>query len=132
MMQLSRKIYDASTHDVWFYFNAGGTQTTSSTDENTSATDFAKVMNKWLLDEIQAKVLPSPLGLVMFNQCTGTNTTYWGADIIDEIIKMNNKFYLKHAGDVTGGTSNISEVQSVSPNYSAAMVDTKTDAISWE
>ena len=105
MMQLSRKIYDASTHDVWFYFNAGGTQTTSSTDENTSATDFAKVMNKWLLDEIQAKVLPSPLGLVMFNQCTGTNTTYLGADIIDEIIKMNNKFYLKHAGDANQGTT---------------------------
>jgi hypothetical protein len=66
----------------------------------------------------------------MFNQCT--NDTYKGPAIIKEIIEMNSKFYLKHAGDVTGGTSNISEVQSVSPNYSAAMVDTKTDAISWE
>lgn len=89
-------------------------------------------MNEWLLTTIKGKTNASPLGIVIFNQCTGDNATYHGADIIHEIIEMNSKFYLKHAGDVTGGTSNISEVQSVSPNYSAAMVDTKTDAISWE
>lgn len=131
-MDHSKNIYDASTHNVWFYFNCGGTQATSSTSSNPSPTTFAATMNEWLLTTIKGKTNASPLGIVIFNQCTGDNATYHGADIIHEIIEMNSKFYLKHAGDVTGGTSNISEVQSVSPNYSAAMVDTKTDAISWE
>lgn len=132
MMDHSKNIYDASTHNVWFYFNCGGTQATSSTSSNPSPTTFAATMNEWLLTTIKGKTNASPLGIVIFNQCTGDNATYHGADIIHEIIEMNSKFYLKHAGDATGGMSNISEVQSVSPNYSAAMVDTKTDAISWE
>ena len=60
-------------------------------------------MNKWLLETIKAKTDPSPLGLVIFNQCTGENATYFGEDIIHEIIEMNSKFYLKHAGDSTTG-----------------------------
>lgn len=130
MMDHSKTIYDASTHNVWFYFNCGGTEATSSESSNPSPTTFAATMNEWLLTTIQGKTDPSPLGIVIFNQCT--SDTYNGPAIIEEIIEMNSKFYLKHAGDATGGTSNISEVQSVSPNYSAAMVDTKTDAISWE
>ena len=61
-------------------------------------------MNAWLLNTINAKTDPSPLGIVMFNQCTGANATYHGEDIIKAIIEMNSKFYLKHAG-VSGGTS---------------------------
>lgn len=130
MMSHSKEIYQASTHNVWFYFNVGGTLATATNSGTTNPTAYANEMNKWLLETIQAKTDASPLGIVMFNQCT--NDTYKGPAIIKEIIDMNSKFYLKHAGDATGGTSNISEVQSVSPNYSAAMVDTKTDAISWE
>ena len=72
-------------------------------------------MNPWILTAIKNKVSaskPSPLGIVMFNQCGGgTNydeNTYKGAAIIDEIVKMNAKFYLKHAGtsgNGTGGTT---------------------------
>lgn len=107
MMTYSKKIYDASTHNVWFYFNCGGTLATSSTSKNPSPTDFASTMNSWLLGTINSKTDPSPLGIVMFNQCTGANATYYGADIIKAIIEMNSKFYLKHAGtsgDSTGGT----------------------------
>lgn len=132
MMDHSKTIYDASTHNVWFYFNCGGTQATSSTSSSPSPTTFAGTMNKWLLETIKAKTDPSPLGLVIFNQCTGENATYYGADIIDEIIEMNSKFYLKHAGDATGDTSATSEIQSVAANYSAAVTDTGADAINWE
>lgn len=104
MMTFSKTVYDRSNHNVWFYFNCGGTQTTSSTASSVSPTDFAKTMNSWLLNTINAKTDPSPLGIVMFNQCTGANETYHGADIIKAIIEMNSKFYLKHAG-VSGGTS---------------------------
>ena len=104
MMEFSKQVYDGSNHNVWFYFNCGGTQATSSTSKNPSPTDFAKTMNSWLLSTINAKTDPSPLGIVMFNQCTGDNATYHGADIIKAIIEMNSKFYLKHAG-VSGGTS---------------------------
>ena len=105
MGDYSKKIYDASTHNVWFYFNCGGTQAESSTsDSNLSPTAFATEMNKWLLDQINAKTDASPLGIVMFNQCTGDNKTYYGEDIIRAIIEMNSKFYLKHAGTSGGST----------------------------
>lgn len=101
MMQKSKEIYEASTHNVWFYFNCGGLQAASSTaTSNTSATAFADVMNDWLLELIKNKnntEEASPLGIVMFNRCT--DTEYDGPEIIAEIIKMNSKFYLKHEGD---------------------------------
>lgn len=104
MMEFSKTVYDKSHHNVWFYFNCGGTQATSSTSKNPSPTEFAKTMNSWLLSTINAKTDPSPLGIVMFNQCTGANETYHGADIIKAIIEMNSKFYLKHAGVSSGST----------------------------
>lgn len=129
----SKKIYDASTHNVWFYFNAGGTEATSKDSDSTSPTEFAKVMNEWLLNSINNKIKnsePSPLGIVMFNQCTGDNATYHGTDIIKAIIEMNSMFYLKHAGDDSGSTE--SEVQSAAPGYSSGMVDNNTNAFGWE
>lgn len=127
MMTYSKQIYDASTHNVWFYFNCGGTETESQTSEtsSTAPTNFAKKMNPWLLERIQIKsgdkadpetgltsYDPSPLGIVMFNQCT--NTAYSGPAIIDAIIRMNSMFYLKHAGTSggsTGGSTGGSESQ---------------------
>ena len=109
MMTFSKTVYERSNHNVWFYFNCGGTQAKSSTSKNPSPTDFASTMNSWLLSTIKAKTDPSPLGIVMFNQCTGPNATYHGEDIIKAIIEMNSKFYLKHAGTSggsTGGSTN--------------------------
>ena len=104
MMTFSKTVYERSNHNVWFYFNCGGTQATSSTSKNPSPTNFASTMNSWLLETVNAKTDPSPLGIVMFNQCTGANETYHGADIIKAIIEMNSKFYLKHAGTSGGST----------------------------
>ena len=102
MMTFSKRVYDLSNHNVWFYFNCGGTQATSSTSKNPSPADFASSMNSWLLNTINAKTDPSPLGIVMFNQCT--NASYNGPAIIKAIIEMNSKFYLKHAGTSGGST----------------------------
>lgn len=135
MMSKSKEIYKASSHNVWFYFNCGGTQATAASGGSPSPTEFAKVMNKWLKELVEnknTKEEASPLGIVMFNQCTGNNTTYYGADIIKAIIEMNSMFYLKHAGEIPGGTTATSEVQSVSNRYSAAVVDNGTNAIGWE
>lgn len=136
MMTMSKQIYDASTHNVWFYFNCGGTEATSSSSSNPSPTAFATTMNKWLKEQIDAKnntTDGSPLGIVMFNQCTGSNTTYYSEDIINGIIEMNSQFYLKHAGDnVTGGTTPTAEIQSLSSSYSAAMAESGSNVISWE
>ena len=104
MMSFSKTVYDKSYHNVWFYFNCGGTEAISSSDGTPSPTDFASTMNSWLLKTINAKTDPSPLGIVMFNQCNGDNATYHGADIIKAIIEMNSKFYLKHAGTCGGST----------------------------
>ncbi|MDD6252772.1 MAG: hypothetical protein PUA96_01765 [Bacteroidales bacterium] len=102
MMTFSKTVYERSNHNVWFYFNCGGTQATSSTSSGPSPTDFASTMNSWLLETINAKTDPSPLGIVMFNQCT--NATYNGPAITNAIVKMNAKFYLKHAGTSGGST----------------------------
>ena len=102
MMTFSKTVYERSNHNVWFYFNCGGTQATSSTSDSVSPTDFASTMNSWLLETINTKTDPSPLGIVMFNQCT--NDTYNGPAIIKAIIEMNSKFYLKHAGTSGGST----------------------------
>ena len=131
MITNSRKISAAGTHNVWFYFNAGGVVTTSQTDDNTNATAFASDMNNWLLEVIKLKSNggtdtngyytgtagtivesdPSPLGIVMFNQCTGDNATYKGADIIKAIVDMNDKFKLQRRpvtmqADYDGSVSN--------------------------
>lgn len=116
MIVHSKEFTATEAHNVWFYFNAGGTQTTSQTSGTTSATSFAQTMNPWLLDLIKLKANggydtngvygtanayvesdPSPLGIVMFNQCT--NTSYNGPAIIKEIVHMNNKFKLLRTTD---------------------------------
>lgn len=101
MMNYSKKIYEASTHNVWFYFNCGGTSTTQTSGTGDAAA-FATNMNGWLLSQINAKTDPSPLGIVMFNRCTDSN--YEGPEIIKAIIEMNSRFYLKHAGTSGGST----------------------------
>lgn len=140
MMEHSREITANSGHNIWFYFNAGGTQTTSQTSTTTSGTSFALKMNSWLLDLIKLKanggtdtdgVLgtagayiesdPSPLGIVMFNQCT--NATYHGPEIIREIIEMNNKFKLQRANQTT---------KSAAPSYSSGMNDSNVAAFGWD
>ena len=102
MMNFSKTVYERSNHNVWFYFNCGGTQAISSDSKNPSPTDFATVMNPWLLSTIKAKSDASPLGIVMFNQCA--NDSYSGPAIVKAIIDMNSKFYLKHAGTSGGST----------------------------
>lgn len=135
MMDFSKRVYDGSHHNVWFYFNCGGTQATSSTSDNPSPTEFAKTMNSWLLSTINAKTDPSPLGIVMFNQCTGDNKTYYGEDIIRAIIEMNSKFYLKHAGTSGGSTGGdatpTAEVTSLSLRHDSGMEDRGEYAIHW-
>ena len=143
MGDYSKKIYDASTHNVWFYFNCGGTQAESSTsDSNLSPTKFATEMNKWLLDQINAKTDASPLGIVMFNQCT--SDTYNGPAIVKAIIEMNSKFYLKHAGTSGGSTggsttgggtggnaTQTAEIKSLSETHDSGMEDSGEYAIHW-
>ena len=134
MMDYSKSIYDASTHNVWFYFNCGGTQATSSTSRNPSPTDFATTMNDWLLNTaIANKKDASPLGIVMFNQCT--NDAYNGPAIIKAIIEMNSKFYLKHAGTSGGSTGGdatpTAEIKSLSKTHDSGMVNSGKNAIHW-
>lgn len=147
MGEISDQIYNASSHNVWFYFGAGGTSATSKSS-STDSKVFAEHMNSWLLTQIKNKIdnkKPSPLGIVMFNQCGGggtsySETKYHGAEIIKNIIEMNSKFYLKHAGANTnntggstgGSTEQTAEVTSLSLKHDSAIKDSGTNAISWE
>lgn len=141
MIQKSKEVSESKTHNVWFYFNAGGTQTTSDTDVETNGTDFSKNMNDWLLDVIKLKANggvdekgnytgtvgtvvesnPSSLGLVFFNHCT--NSSYYGPEIIKEIIEMNNKFKLQRANQTA---------ISAAPSYSSGMKDSDVAAFGWD
>lgn len=142
MGSISDKIYAASSHNIMFYFGAGGTSATSKSS-STDSKEFAKRMNSWLLTQIKYKIdnkKPSPLGIVMFNQCGGgtsySETDYHGAEIIKSIIDMNSKFYLKHAGANTnntgGNATQDSPIASAAANYDSGMKDFGKNAISWE
>ena len=111
MMDHSDEIYKNSTHNVWFYFNVGGTEADALEGATTMA-NFADKMNPWLLNVVNLKTYggtddkgnlvsssPSPLGIVMFNNCTSAV----GKKIIQAIIEMNNKVDLKHATPKTKG-----------------------------
>ena len=155
MGNYSKQIYDASTHNVWFYYNCGGTHATNRTEDPTVET-FSTNMNSWLLNRIKMKIgeipndnnviqpEPSPLGIVMFNQCTGDNNKYYGAEIIKRIVEMNSKFYLKHAGtsggntggstsggSTGGGNTQAAEIKSVSETHDSGMEDSGEYAIHW-
>ena len=143
MILHSRELSQSSNHNVWFYFNVGGTEapnTTGDTDAADART-FAETMNPWLLRVIQLKANggtdtygdlgpvgaviesdPSSLGIVMFNQCTGDNDKYKGADIIHEIIEMNNKFKLLRANQ---------DAKSAAPSYGSGM-GTNDSAFGWD
>lgn len=144
MIKHSKELTESSNHNVWFYFNVGGTEAASlGADTNAEdAQNFAKEMNSWLLEVIKLKAYggtdnngylttaglyvesdPSPLGIVMFNQCTGANDTYYGEDIIEEIIEMNNKADLLRATPVPS---------SLAVSYSSGMNDQGVSAFGWE
>ena len=127
MIEHSKELTATKAHNVWFYFNAGGVQTTSMTDGTTSATQFASTMNSWLYDLVKLKANggidvngvygtvgahlesdPSPLGIVMFNHCT--DDTYYGPSIIEEIVQMNNKAKLLRITDTPPDISDDEEV----------------------
>ena len=110
MIEHSKEISEVGSHNVWFYFNAGGTETTSVTDKNTSGSNFATTMNPWLLKVINRKANggtndsgeyvesePSSMGLVFFNYCTSESSAHNGPAIIEAIVNMNNKFKLQRA-----------------------------------
>ena len=111
MMEHSDEIYKNSTHNVWFYFNVGGTEAEKEGGE-TAVANFATQMNPWLLNVVNLKTYggtddngnlvssnPSPLGIVMFNNCTSAP----GKQIVQAIIEMNNKVDLKRAEPKTKG-----------------------------
>ena len=139
MITHSKELTSTGKHNVWFYFNAGGVLTTSDSDTNTSATDFATTMNEWLYNLLYLKGNggvdtngvfgtegaliesdPSPLGIVMFNQCLGN--TYNGENIIHEIISMNNKFKLLRANQ---------DAKSAAPSYASGMKSSDS-AFGWD
>lgn len=125
MIKHSKDLTISKAHNVWFYFNAGGTEAESEDDKTVGqdAQTFATTMNTWLYNLIKLKANggtdtngvygtagayiesdPSPLGIVMFNQCIGN--TYKGKDIIEEIVYMNNKFKLLRSTGTDGSGDN--------------------------
>lgn len=95
----SKNMYASGNHNIWFFVGAGGNEATevdSKTNAETAQT-FAKKMNEWVKDQLVGKINTgdfSPFGMVMCNYITGDNATYYGKDIIDNIIKMNRLFRL--------------------------------------
>ena len=100
----SQTVYEASTHNMWFFVGAGGVIATQQSGGSTSATEFASTMNAWLLQQLQARLtaeVPAPLGIVMCNFIN--DTTYHGPEIVKAIIEMNGVFGLSHKDPTSGG-----------------------------
>lgn len=114
-------VYDTGYHNELFLFGCGGTQATSD-DSTTDPIAFAQVMNPWLNNQIKnifASNSPTPLGIVFFNQVG--NSLYQGDEILTNLIKMNNAFYLqqKPTSGSGSGTTQQQSVKSASPNHAS-------------
>lgn len=130
ILENSREMYLSGEHNIWFYVGAGGAETKDLTAE-TNATTFASTMNNWINSQLEKKISEgdfSPFGIVMCNYMSGT--TYYGQQIIDNIIKMNRLFRLNRdesqpewpgTGDNNGGGGNTGSqtFQSAAPGYSS-------------
>lgn len=124
----SQTVYEASTHNMWFFVGAGGVIATQQSGGSTSATQFASTMNAWLLQQLQARLtaeVPAPLGIVMCNFIN--DATYHGPSIVKAIIEMNSVFGLSHkdpnagsGGDQPSGQSNYASSSNIDPdNFNA-------------
>lgn len=100
----SKGVYEAGKHDAWFQIGIGGTRKNADDDDDSASRDeVADTLNTYLYDKIISKMNtdPSPVGLVLMNNCTSTA----GQNLIKAIIEMNGKFYLNRRGNdvITGG-----------------------------
>ena len=120
----SKAVYDAGTHDAWFQIGIGGSRKDASdSDSSASQDEVATTLNTYLYDKIVAKMNtdPSPVGIVLMNNCTSTS----GQSLIKAIIEMNGKFYLNRQGGsiITGdGTGSGSGSTTSTKNAAYAVV----------
>lgn len=101
----STEIYDASSHNAWFQMGIGGSI------DGGNPSGVSSVLNPYLSKKIEEKMEddPSPVGIVLMNHATTTNSDekIVGIQLVNDIIAMNGKFYLKRkGGDITTGTDN--------------------------
>lgn len=131
-------------HDKWIYLGLGGYIMTTS---SSSGSGYDTIENRYgpmvynRIDAMGNNNTPYyPVGIILMNHKHSGNYTGDNVDlgygfemVCKEILLLNNKYRLQYDPtkpvDYTPGTS---EVQSVSANYSAAVVDSGADAISWE
>lgn len=128
-------VYNLGYHDEWFLFGCGGmyadddTSTPATATLNTNILNFTKDMNKWLDGQIKllfSQNTPCPLGIVFFNQVgnNGSGNIYYGNDILTNLIKMNNAFYLQQKPE--------DETRSRSARKKATVADKRKKASGYE
>lgn len=128
LLEEAKKVYIEGFHDEMFLFGCGGTLVESfdASTGSTNATQFADSMNvKWLNPTIKSLFTnntPCPLGIVFFNQVG--NATYEGQEILTNLIKMNDAFYLQRKPTASETRS----VQSVAKDHSSGFT---TSSDSW-
>lgn len=121
LLNEAKRVYTAGFHNEMFLFGCGGTEV-ESWDASTNATNpqnFATHMNEdWLNPKVKSLFTnntPCPLGIVFFNQVA--NADYDGQEILTNLIKMNDAFYLQRKPT----TTTKAKVKSASPNHSSGV-----------
>lgn len=91
------KAYQATEHNAWFEFSAGGYTGGADIKASTErCQSLATTMNTWLLDKITDPTRQAcPLGLVFFNCALMDNATYYGESLMRTIINNNAAFPLR-------------------------------------
>lgn len=109
----SKTIYDNGYHNGWFQLGIGG-YTKNYDTSNNSQTAISEELNPYVQGLIEAKMDkdPSPVGIVLMNHATTTDTEgkTVGIQLVKDIIEMNGKFYLNRLGGsiITGGSGDSS------------------------
>lgn len=111
----SSEIYKNTQHDSWFQVGIGGfVKDRDGIGASEDHESVSSTLNDHLYDRIVEKMDsdPSPVGLVLMNHATTTITENGvskiiGNDLVNAIIEMNGKFYLKRRGnDISTGGDN--------------------------
>lgn len=143
IIKKSTEIYQTNRNRGWFQLGIGGYKRNSTGvfSDNANQLAVATELNPYVLDLIQKKLnsdgqlSPSPVGIVLMNYCTGSDTQGNGQALVNAILQMNGKFYLNRDSNApewpkgTGSTESgdtPTPVKSAKDGYSSGFnVDTE-------
>lgn len=151
ILEWSRSNYnkDNYAHDMWIYLGLGGYKINSSSNQvSGSHSQIAQEYNNWINNKInemgtgdEGQEVPYyPVGISLMNFTTDkttnistvANTTLTSADVVQNILLLNNKYQLQFNPDYPTDYNPGVQRKSAAASYSSGMHDQNVAAFGWD